>query len=68
MSTLRTIKKLVLGETWLLPIGIALLVLLSALVVKPLASGSWDSAGGFVILAGAVAILLASVARGARAR
>jgi len=36
--------------------------------VKPLAEGNWDRMGGFVLLAGVVAVLLLSVARGARPR
>lgn len=68
MSTLRTIKKLVLGETWMLPLGIAVILALAALVIRPLASGSWDHLGGFVLLIGVAAVLLISVSRGARAR
>jgi hypothetical protein len=66
MSTLRTLKKLVLGETWLLPLGIALIVSVSGLLVRPLLAAAWDQLGGLVLLAGVVAVLLTSVARGAR--
>ncbi|MBA2514808.1 MAG: hypothetical protein H0V26_10855 [Solirubrobacterales bacterium] len=68
MNTLRTLKKLVLGETWLLPVGVAMILLLAALVIRPLASGTWDHLGGFAILAGAGVVLVLSVARGARPR
>jgi len=68
MSTLRALKKLVLGETWVLPLGVAAVVCLTALAVKPLAEGNWDRMGGFILLAGVVAVLLLSVARGARPR
>jgi len=68
MSTLRTLKKLVLGETWLLPVGITLVVSASGLLVRPLLGGAWDQLGGLVLLAGVVVVLLASVARGARGR
>jgi hypothetical protein len=68
MNTLRTLKKLVLGETWLLPLGIAAVVATAAFVVRPLADAAWDHTGGFVLLAGALCVLLASVARGARPR
>ena len=68
MSTLRALKKLVLGETWVLPLGVAAVVCLAAVAVKPLAEGSWDRLGGFVLLAGVLAVLLFSVARGARRR
>jgi hypothetical protein len=69
MSTLRTLKKLVLGETWLLPLGTAAVVAIAGLVVRPvLGRAAWEGAGGFLLLAGVVLVLLASVARSARAR
>ena len=67
MSTLRALKKLLLGETWLLPVGIAAVVAV-ALLVRPLASHAWEHLGGFMLLTGVLAILLASVARAARPR
>jgi len=66
MSTLRTLKKLVLGETWLLPLGVAGIVGGSALLIRPLVGGEWDHVGGLIILAGIVALLLVSVARDGR--
>jgi hypothetical protein len=66
MSTLRALKKLVLGETWLLPAGLAAVVAAAGLLVKPLVDGAWQHAGGFVLLAGVLAVLLASVARAGR--
>jgi hypothetical protein len=67
MNTLLALKKLVLGETWLLPAGVAAVTATTGLVVRPLAGHAWAHAGGFVLLAGILAVLLASVARGARA-
>ena len=68
MSTLRTLKKLILGETWLLPVGIALVVATAALVVRPIAATAWQSVGGLILLAGVLGVLAVSVARGARRR
>lgn len=68
MSTLRTVKKLIFGETWLLPLGIALVVATGALVVRPLAATAWQHFGGLVMLAGVLGVLWISVARGARTR
>jgi hypothetical protein len=68
MSTLRTLKKLILGETWLLPVGIAIVVATTALLVRPLAATAWHRAGGLVLLAGVLGVLAISVARGARGR
>jgi hypothetical protein len=65
VNTLRTLKKLVLGETWLLPLGVAVIVGGAALI-RPLLGSEWDHIGGLIILAGIVALLLVSVARDGR--
>jgi hypothetical protein len=66
MTTMRTLKKLLFGETWLLPIGIAVVMTVVALVIRPLDRHLWTEFGGFVLLAGVVAVLLTSVSRTAR--
>lgn len=66
MTTLRTLKKLVLGETWLLPLGVAVVVLTCAFAAEPLLGDAWESGGGFLLLGGVIVVLLASVARSAR--
>jgi hypothetical protein len=60
---MRTLRKLVLGETWTLPAGIAVAVL-AAYAVRAAAgaSGWWQDAGGFVLLA----LLLAAFAAALR--
>jgi hypothetical protein len=64
VTTLRTLKKLVLGETWLLPLGLAAVLLVSAFVVRPLlGSDAWSDVGGFVLLAGVLVVLVAAVRR-----
>jgi len=63
MSTLRTLKAMLLGETWLVPLGIAAVVGAAGLLVRPLASDAWHRLGGFMLLAVVLAVLLASVAR-----
>jgi hypothetical protein len=61
---IRTLRKLVLGETWTLPIGVALAVGATALA-RALAGdhGWWRDAGGFVLLALVLLALLAAVGR-----
>ena len=68
MTALRTTKKLLLGETWLLPLGVAAVVFTLGLLVRPLADGEWKHAGGFLLLASVLCVLVGSIARGARAR
>jgi hypothetical protein len=63
VNVLRTLRKLLLGETWLLPLGVAALLLVLGLVVKPALGASWGDAGGPLMLAGAVVLLTASVTR-----
>jgi hypothetical protein len=49
---LRTLRKLVLGETWALPIGIAVAVLVAVAVRAASGAGAWwHDGGGFVLLA-----------------
>jgi hypothetical protein len=59
----KALRKLILGETWLLPGGVAVLMLGSGLILKPLLDSSWRDAGGPILAAGVVALLLASVHR-----
>jgi len=68
MSLLRTLKKMVLGETWLLPLGIAVITGACALVRSLLPDATWHDIGGFALLAGVAFVLTLSVARGARPR
>lgn len=68
MSLLRTLRKLLLGETWVVPLGIGAVVLGAAVLVRPLLGDAWEHAGGFVLLAGVVVVLLAGVASSARPR
>jgi hypothetical protein len=68
MSLLRTLRKLILGETWVLPLGIATVVLLAALVARPLMDDAWRHAGGFLLLAGVAAVLTLSVSLSAGRR
>lgn len=66
MTTLRTLKKLLFGETWLLPLGLVPVVGATGLLLRGGAASA--RLGGFVLLAGVLAVLLLSVARSARPR
>ena len=65
MRVLRTVRLLVFGETLTLPAGV-LAVLLAGAALRDAAPGPWHDAGGFVLLAGVMAVLAFSVARGSR--
>jgi hypothetical protein len=53
---MRTLKKLILGETWTLPIGLAIVVVVASAL------------GGAALLVGVLAVLAISVERSARRR
>ena len=67
MSTLRAIKKLVFGETWILPAGVAAILAAGALI-RSLAAGAWPRLGGGLLLVGVVCVLVGSVTLSARRR
>lgn len=64
---MRTLRKLVLGETVALPVGVAV-VLLAALALHRLADGFWRDAGGFVVLVLVLAVLSVALAPAHRRR
>ena len=64
---MRALRKLVLGETIALPVGVAL-VLVVGLALEALAGAWWEDAGGFVLLALVVAVLAVSLAPAHRRR
>jgi hypothetical protein len=61
---IRTLRKLVLGETWVLPIGVAVAVGCAG-VLRALAgdAGWWRDGGGFVLLALVLVALLVAAGR-----
>ena len=65
MSTLRTLKKLLLGETWTLPLGITITLAGSA-VLRAWAPGAWPHLGAAVLGASVLCVLYVGVARSAR--
>ena len=64
---MRELRKLVFGETVVLPVGVAL-VLAAGLGLRALAPSWWPEAGGFILLALAVAVLAAALAPARRRR
>lgn len=60
MNVLRTLRKLVLGETWTIPVGVAL-VLIAAFLARGYDETLWRRAGGALLFVG-VALCLAVAA------
>ena len=69
MSVLRQLRKLVLGETWSLPVGVVL-ALGAAGIVRAVDGddGWWHHAGGFILLGLVGLALTGSLAGALRAR
>jgi hypothetical protein len=66
-AALRTLRKLVLGETWALPGAVALAVGTAAVLrVGAGADGWWADTGGWLLLAFLVAGFAVAVRRSAR--
>jgi hypothetical protein len=64
MTTLRTLKKLLLGETWVLPLGVAA-ILAGGAIVRSIAPDAWSAVGGLLLAAAALLVLCLAVARSA---
>jgi hypothetical protein len=62
MSVLIQIRKLVLGETWIVPLGVATAIGAAA-ALKELAPAAWEEAGGPLLVAAAGLVLLLAVRR-----
>jgi hypothetical protein len=65
MSTVRTLKKLLLGETWTLPVGLAV-TLAAAAAWRSLAPASWSEFGAVALAAGVLVVLCVAVGRSTR--
>lgn len=66
MPLVRSLRSLILGETWTIPLGVAATVVIAALLRSALSDQLWDEIGGFV-LAGMIAItLVTSISRSSR--
>ena len=69
MSTLQQLRKLILGETWSLPIGVLVSLGIAALIrVIAGPDGWWRHAGGYVLFALVAVALTVSLAGALRRR
>jgi hypothetical protein len=63
MGLLRSLRSLVFGETWTVPLGVGASLVVAFLVRDVVPDHVWAEAGGFVIAAVAVATLAVSLHR-----
>jgi ABC-type phosphate/phosphonate transport system permease subunit len=66
MALLRSLRSLILGETWTIPIGVATAVLIAALLRSAFPEHVWDELGGLVLAAMIAVTLVASISRSSR--
>jgi hypothetical protein len=63
MGFLRSLRSLIFGETWTVPIGVGTALVTALLARSALPDRAWTQAGGFVIAALVVATLALSLRR-----
>lgn len=61
-TVLSSLRHLLLGETWTVPIGVGAALLLAVLLRASLAKGAWETGGGFAL----AALVIATLARSLR--
>jgi hypothetical protein len=66
MALLRSLRSLILGETWTIPIGVAAAVLIAVLLRSAISEQLWDEVGGFVLAAMVATTLVVSISRSSR--
>lgn len=67
MRALDAVRRLLLGETWTLPLGLVAVLLASA-AIRHARPHLWHTVGGILLPAGTIAVLLGAVALSARRR
>jgi hypothetical protein len=64
----KELRKLVLGETWALPLAVGAVVLIAYALRALLPADAWEDGGGFVLLALVLVALLVALIPAHRAR
>jgi len=62
MTLLRSLRSIVLGETWTLPVGVGV-ILLAGFLLRGVDEALWRDLGGAVLLAGVLAVLAIAAPR-----
>ena len=66
IKLLRSLRSLILGETWTIPLGVAGALAAAALVRSVLPDQLWHAIGGFVLAAMVAATLITSISHSSR--
>jgi hypothetical protein len=62
-TLLVSLRRLILGETWTIPVGVGVGLGLALLIRAVLPTGTWQSAGGFALALFVLATLACSLRR-----
>lgn len=60
-AVLRSLRKLLLGETWSIPLGVAAALCVSLLARDAVAPGTWAQLGGPIVAVAIIASLLVAL-------
>jgi hypothetical protein len=63
-AMLSSVRHLILGETWTIPLGVGATLLLAVLMRALLSEGAWTTGGGFALAALIIATLARSLGGG----
>jgi hypothetical protein len=63
---LTALRRLIFGETWTIPLGVAAALVLAVVVRAALPGPAWATAGGFLLAVTIAATLAFSVRRGSK--
>jgi ABC-type phosphate/phosphonate transport system permease subunit len=66
IALLRSLRSLILGETWTIPLGVAAAVGIGAVASSAFADHAWDELGGFLLAAMIAITLVASISLSSR--
>jgi hypothetical protein len=66
IALLRSLRSLIFGETWTVPLGVAAALGIALLLRAELPGHVWHAAGGFMVAALVAATLLGSTTRSSR--
>jgi hypothetical protein len=67
-TLLSSLRRLILGETWTIPLGVGASLGLAVLIRASLPEAAWETAGGFCLAVFVLAALAYSLRRTPRAR
>jgi hypothetical protein len=62
-SLLASLRRLILGETWTIPLGVGAALMLAVAIRALLPHGTWQTAGGFCLAVFVLAALAGSLRR-----